>query len=124
MMAHSSNKDFSGDPKREVEEIIQATEVAAQKILKSCENITLAAQALPESEKQSILREVTTVLEACTFQDIVGQRAQNALSVMGEASKSSSKPVNKNLHEGELLSGPQLPGQGVSQEEVDKILSE
>jgi chemotaxis protein CheZ len=83
------------------------------------------------------------IVEACTFQDLTGQRITKIIKSLKEidtktldlmriledrfATVTKSKPVEKPISVNDkdsLLNGPQLPGQGISQEEIDKLLSD
>lgn len=54
-----------------------------------------------------------SVLEACAFEDLIGQRLTRLAMVASER----SAPQNT------LLNGPALPGQGLDQAEIDAWLS-
>ena len=80
-----------------------------------------------------------TVFEACTFQDITGQRVGkvvttftyledrvNALCrIWGKSALDAVevKPVKEKTENEKLLHGPQLEGEGISQEDIDKMFS-
>jgi chemotaxis protein CheZ len=88
---------------------------------------------------------VTRIYEACSFQDITGQRIGKVVtalkaiegriaSVVSAASgmpgpNAAPAPVaapaqdNKRTEGEKLANGPQLPGAGVSQSEIDRLLA-
>ncbi len=82
-----------------------------------------------------------TIFEACTFQDITGQRISKVVSTLNFIDERVSAFVDKlRLPEGEgisteeteeerrkrelILHGPQHAGEGVSQSDVDAMLAE
>lgn len=134
----------------ELDEIVLATEQATQGILEATEQMetglsTIAAMA---DEEQDMLEaidrlndNVTTILEACNFQDITGQRITKVvktvrfiedrilamISIWGaEAFEDLPVPIDESAEEGEpgdeaLLQGPQLGNEGISQAEIDAL---
>ena len=87
---------------------------------------------------------VTRIYEACSFQDITGQRIGKVVTALKaiEARVSAvvsaasgmpgpeappvvaAKPLDEGRTEGQkLANGPQLPGAGVSQSEIDRLLA-
>jgi chemotaxis protein CheZ len=93
---------------------------------------------LPAEESDRGMTAVTSIYEACSFQDITGQRITkvvNTLKVIeqrvdqmiGSASgagyvASVPLPVEEPTGDQALLNGPQLPGKGRTQEEIDALL--
>ena len=91
--------------------------------------------AMAESESS-----ITRVLEACSFQDITGQRIQKIVRVMQEVERQilriivifglarnqgtldaqTKKELEKEVI---ILNGPQLPGQAISQDDIDNMLA-
>ena len=87
-----------------------------------------------------VTEKVNTVFEACSFQDITGQRVTkvvNSLKFVEERinaiiftwGKEELAKVVVEIKEDQdpdkkLLHGPQLPGQGISQADVDRMLAQ
>ena len=126
--------------------IVEATESATNTILKASESIENAAAKLrkkPAVEETvnlcaTISGQVTEIMEACTFQDITGQRVtkivgsvrfvEERINVMvdlwgrGVIEALGTEAKDAGLDTGELkLEGPQLSGEGISQEEIDAL---
>ncbi|HSV29217.1 MAG TPA: protein phosphatase CheZ, partial [Candidatus Omnitrophota bacterium] len=132
----------------QLDAIVQATEGATNTIMESVEGIDNlvndARAATQDPALNQIFDQVTdkvnAVFEACSFQDITGQRVTkvvNSLKFVEERintiiltwGKDELTKVVVEIKEDKdpdkkLLHGPQLPGQGVSQEEVDKMLAQ
>jgi chemotaxis protein CheZ len=83
---------------------------------------------------------ITHIYEACNFQDITGQRIQKVVRALQEVERQVLRMVvvfglmqkDSKLDEttkaelkaeAELLEGPQLPGQGLEQDDIDALLS-
>lgn len=140
--------DHFGSMSEQLDAIVHATESATNSIMESVEgvdNLMNDARAATEDPAlQGIFDQVTdkvnTVFEACSFQDITGQRVTkvvNSLKFVEERinsiiftwGKDELAQVVVEIKEQkdpdkQLLNGPQLPGQGVSQDEVDKMLAQ
>ncbi|MCK5167792.1 MAG: protein phosphatase CheZ, partial [Rhodospirillaceae bacterium] len=100
-----------------------------------------------EGEAASTLMSSTTkIYEACTFQDITGQRINKVVTTLQHiegridllikvfeiktdkpiTAKEEQKSNNgeaKEAGDGDLLEGPQIKGQGSSQAEIDDLLA-
>lgn len=69
------------------------------------------AQALDHAEAQ-----LCSVLEACAFQDLVGQRLGQLERIIGDDAAQPTPPSDP------LLNGPAQPGAGLSQAAVDILI--
>lgn len=122
--------------------IVGATEQATNGIFEAVEAIeSLTPTMTPETAEQ-VTQAVVSVYEACSFQDITGQRiakvvkalqtiegkVQALLAALGEEaasarpSRAEGAAENRRDH-GDLMNGPQLPGRGISQDDVDALLA-
>jgi len=122
----------------ELDAVVGATEDATGAIMDACEAIQEHAANMGGDKAQKIEAEVMKIFEACSFQDITGQRITKVVSTLKEieekvSSLLSSTKINASddtsdedhrSEEEKLLNGPQLAGKGVSQSEVDKLLSD
>ena len=125
----------------ELDAVVKATEVATSAIMDSCDEITnLSAKAPPEIESQ-LMNEVTKILEACSFQDITGQRISKVvknLKIIDEKVTGlivilqdkipgfpmESDGVDKRAGDARLLNGPQMPDKAINQDDIDKLLAD
>ena len=130
----------------ELDAIVSATERATESILTAAENLQEIADDLrADGESESLCERIeaitTEIITACAFQDITGQRSSKVVSALQYLEERVNTMIEMwNLSGGEsgdrqaeadgtepgdpLLNGPQLEGQGVSQDEIDKLLSE
>ncbi len=123
----------------ELDAVVATTETATQTIMESCEKILETMK----SEKPEIFQQVegcvVKIFEACTFQDITGQRIRKVVSCLkqieaktesilraieGEIGDVTSKPGGGGDKVVSLLNGPALPQNAVSQDDIDKLLAE
>lgn len=132
----------------ELDAIVMATEQATQSIIEATEVLEagFSSLAVLAEEDQEMLElvdkmndQVTQILEACNFQDITGQRITKvvktvrfiedrilAMIAIWGAQAFEDLPVNSDgITEGDgdenLLQGPQLGNEGISQAEIDAL---
>lgn len=122
----------------ELDAIVESTAEATGTIMDSCEKIQEYAAKAGGQAGSDIEDEVTKIYEACAFQDLTGQRITKVvttlqqidtkvsalLGVMGDAIPTGKSDEDSRSGDEALLNGPQLKGQGVSQEEIDKMLED
>lgn len=129
----------------ELDAIVEATAEATNTIMDAAEKIeSVMADVGPEKAK--VLEEASTMIyEACSFQDITGQRINKVVKTLKEieakvsalvdafgdeiervksAIPDDQRPAAASVKDEDLLQGPQLAGQGVSQDEIDRLLAE
>lgn len=130
----------------ELDAIVASTEEATGTILDSAEKLENIASSLDEKDAEAITDAVTRIYEACNFQDVTGQRITKVIKVLkhieekvgglvaalgeqmhqvindhvaaDEEASQNQKPLDK-----ELLNGPALPEDAVSQEDIDALLA-
>jgi chemotaxis protein CheZ len=130
----------------ELSAIVGATELATHQIFEAVEGIeALTAKMEPEVAEQ-VSAAITSVFEACGFQDITGQRITKVVTALQKieykvdallnafgddikrdgAAKAPGKrtttpsgaPARPDEH---LLNGPQLPENAISQDDIDAL---
>ena len=125
----------------ELDAVVGATEEATHRIMDACDAIMNEAASLPdEAQRDKIINPINNIFEACSFQDITGQRITKVVKTLKrieEQVHALLRAFGENMEErlavagpaedqreGEkrLLNGPQLSGQGRTQEEIDKLL--
>lgn len=150
-----ADKDIP-DASDQLDAIVNQTEQATRTIMDSLEQLQTNQQRIIDrlishepplnedilagvddamTESESI---ITQVYEACTFQDLTGQRIMKIVKTLKEIERQVLRMVvvfglNQNKvdeetrkvleEEANLLEGPQLPGQSLDQEDIDDILS-
>ncbi|MGH6718728.1 MAG: protein phosphatase CheZ [Alphaproteobacteria bacterium] len=123
----------------ELDAIVKATEEATGTILESAETIdALAAEFGADKIREQVIR----IFEACSFQDITGQRIKKVVTtlshiearimdlarVFGDEMRRRREhldqhTVKKPKTDADLLNGPALAGQGNNQDEIDALLA-
>jgi chemotaxis protein CheZ len=132
----------------ELDAIVKATEDATNNIMTAAETIEAIADKLGSDaeltveERNAQLAEIRShvarVFEHCSFQDITGQRIskviktldyietriENMIQIWGKQNivqhVEEPAPIDPS-DESHLLNGPQLPDQGVTQNEIDQL---
>ncbi len=124
---------------RELDAVVESTEAATNAIMESAEAIMAADGADPEAFKALVDEKMVTIFEACSFQDITGQRIRKVVRTLtwiedrlaglaktlkidddeGEAEESDEERRMREL----ILHGPQHAGEGVDQNFVDDVMS-
>lgn len=127
----------------ELDAIVEATAKATHEILDSCETLEAALAALEGSDADAAQGAVTRIYEACSFQDITGQRITKVVRTLKSIEERIERIVStfseglptqatdavpmeappSPKSEASLLNGPQLPGNGVDQAEIDRLLA-
>ncbi len=132
----------------ELDAIVTATEGATQGILDAAERIDHLAASVRSHAKDSFVQglvdemreQIITIFEACNFQDITGQRITKVVNTLKYVEErinamidiwgadsfhdlpaKSESPDQDEDWEKQLLNGPQLDNQGISQDEIDKL---
>ncbi len=127
----------------ELDAIVTATETATQEILESAENIqeltwTMREAGVDEEYCEQIDNLITAVYTACSFQDITGQRTSKVVAVLHyleerldamrhiwggeEADAPAPRSTAETRPDAHLLNGPQLDGDGHSQDDIDLMM--
>jgi len=138
------HSDEAGIPRAglELDAIVQATESATNTIMESAESIMSADFEDPEAYQETVNDAVMKIFEACSFQDITGQRISkvvntlshveervdsliNILGIMDlEGKKAQSEDTQDDINEEDLLNGPALDGEGIQQSAVDDLMND
>ena len=126
----------------ELDAVIQATAGATGAIMDCCEVIESKASALTGPEGAEICGEVTKIYEACSFQDITGQRIKKVVTTLRTIEDKVSRLMEiigdrlpgiedtgsggdeKPTGDKALLNGPQMPDKAITQADIDKLLSQ
>jgi len=128
----------------ELDAIVEHTAHATNEILDCCETLEQMQSELSGEAADKLQGAVTRIYEACSFQDITGQRIGKVVTALKAietristivsaasgmpgpeaAAAPVAQPRDEKRTEGEkLANGPQLPGAGVSQSEIDRLLA-
>lgn len=126
---------------RELDAVVEATENATNVIMSSAEAIMGADPTDHDSYQALVNDKVIEIFEACSFQDITGQRISKVVHALNIIDQRVSTFVDRlkmndvvDLQREEteaerrkrelILHGPQHAGEGVDQSEVDAMLAD
>jgi chemotaxis protein CheZ len=127
----------------ELDAVVAHTAVATNEILDACEVLEGLRPRLSPDDATALSGAVTRIYEACSFQDITGQRIGKVVSALeaierrvaavsarfgpGEAAASAGDvreaPAPARTEGEALANGPQLPAAAASQAEIDRLLA-
>jgi chemotaxis protein CheZ len=120
----------------ELDAIVAHTAAATEIILECCETMDRLGPTLAGEAGQALQDVTTKIYEACSFQDITGQRITKVVSTLKsiehkvahiievfrrDAFTDGHKPVVE--EEVSLLNGPQLPANAMDQSDIDALLA-
>jgi chemotaxis protein CheZ len=151
IQTNAKAEDAINDASLHLEEVVKATEQATNTIMDAADTIQNFASGIGGENGQKIVDATTVIYDACTFQDITGQRIRKVITLLeniedrvsklnglfgtveeAEISTDAKQVDVKNLDikdvavpkdDKELLNGPQLASQAASQDDIDAILA-
>lgn len=129
------------DAGRELDAIVEATEDATNTIMEAAEEIMGADPSDTDAYQELVSNKMISIFEACTFQDITGQRISKVVTTLNYIDERVSsfiehlrlpEDLDAELEESDedrrkrelILHGPQHSGEGVSQDDIDSLLME
>ena len=122
----------------ELDAIVEHTASATDSILESCEQLEGMMARLTGEDAQALQDSVTRIYEACSFQDITGQRITKVVAalqaieakvahmtrVFAPDGVAAARLASLNAaRQPELLNGPQLPANAMDQSGIDALLA-
>lgn len=121
----------------ELDAIVAHTAAATNQILESCETLDAVAETLEGGVATKLQDATTHIYEACSFQDITGQRITKVVGtlkaietkvaqiVLAFSHRDGPRGATEVMVEGEaaLLNGPQLPAAAMGQSDIDRLLA-
>ncbi len=129
----------------ELDAIVAATAEATHSIMDSAEAIERVAASVDKEVAAILTDEATRIFEACGFQDITGQRITKVVNALKDIDKRVDSLINAfgdeiaavkaeeqakleksdtagvDISDKALLEGPQMEGEGTSQDQIDKM---
>jgi chemotaxis protein CheZ len=125
----------------ELDAVVAATAEATGTIMDSCDVISEKAGIIGGETGDALVAEVTKIYEACSFQDITGQRIKKVVSTLCTIEDkvsalisvlSDKLPVEETggeegdtrVGDARLLNGPQMADKAISQDDIDKLLED
>ncbi|MDG1995443.1 MAG: protein phosphatase CheZ [Emcibacteraceae bacterium] len=142
--------DSAGIPRagQELDAIVEATEPATDTIMQAAEDIMGCDHDDFDNYKEHVNTELMKIFEACSFQDITGQRISKVVNTLNhvedrvsklitilgitntDGSPMDAKPIldpdssSDTPSDEDLLNGPALAGEGIDQGEIDDLMSD
>lgn len=119
----------------ELDAVVKDTEIATDSIMTAAETLLEAEPTDLAEFKAQVDAAMMGMIEACSFQDITGQRVSKVVgtlthieeriarfaSVMGVADAEDVKSEKDEWREKNILNGPQLNGPQVGQDAIDSL---
>ncbi|HSV28637.1 MAG TPA: protein phosphatase CheZ [Candidatus Omnitrophota bacterium] len=131
--------DFIASATDELDAIVGATEAATNEIMDSAEHLESLTPMMDQEVADRLTAITTRIFEACTFQDITGQRITKVVKVLKEietrvehlvkafgtdiAEAEAPAKAKDTVTDEDLLNGPQLPSDAADQAEIDRLLA-
>ena len=124
----------------ELDAVVSATELATNAIMAAAEDIESTAEALDGDHAAVLANAATRIYEACSFQDITGQRISKVVGTLkhideriarfvdafgvedAQGTMSAEEEAEARRREELFLHGPQMAGEGVAQDDVDAMM--
>ncbi len=122
----------------ELDAIVRQAEQATHSIMDAAEQIENLIGALDDATKGEVLNQITRIFEACSFQDITGQRVTKVVQTLKHieakvndlvrlydgAGSAAKEPRSEEADNDKyLLNGPQLPENAANQADIDKLFA-
>ena len=117
--------------------IVQHTAHATDAILESCEMLDEVSATVGGDAAAKLQAATTKIYEACSFQDITGQRITKVVTTLKTiegkvahivntfgATASGGRAAAHVATDADLLNGPQLPAHAMDQSDIDKLLAD
>jgi chemotaxis protein CheZ len=125
----------------ELDAIVEHTALATNSILESCETLDKLSDSLDKASAAILQAAVTQIYEACSFQDITGQRITKIVKALkaiekkvldlsaihtahGDPGSVGGLSDDDHGETGALLNGPALPQEAMAQDDIDKLLGD
>ncbi len=124
---------------RELDAVVEATEAATNSIMECAEAIMCADASDPDAYKATVDEQVMKIFEACSFQDITGQRISKVVETLNmvdarvsrfaarfsvadaEGPASDDEAARAARRKEQMLDGPRTDG--INQDAVDDLFS-
>lgn len=123
---------------RELGAIVSATEVATNSIMNIAEDVLAADKSDPAAYNALVEQHMMAIFEACTFQDLTGQRVTRVIQTIevieerievlcrmiesNQITPTASKVSDtEKRNKARLVKGPANQGEGISQDTIDTM---
>jgi chemotaxis protein CheZ len=128
---------------RELDAVVESTEEASSSIMTAAEEIMAADVSDPDAYKAFVDERMILIFEACAFQDLTGQRIRKVVKTLNwieeriatlaqklkftgadEAEAAAEETEDEKRMRELILHGPQMKGDGVTQNAVDDFFAQ
>ena len=148
LRAEEINSKFIPSASNELTAIVGATEHATNEIFEAVEAIEAASAGMEPETAAPFAGAITRIYEACSFQDITGQRITKIVKVLQDVedrvsglleafgekvperefeasipAEPAPDAATQATSDEELMSGPQLPANAMSQDDIDALMA-
>ena len=119
----------------ELDAIVTHTAAATESILEVCETLDILGTVVDGAVAGKLQDATVKIYEACSFQDITGQRITKVVATLKTIERAVARivdtfgivtapaePSGRSRKDG-LLNGPQLPAVAMDQSDIDKLLA-
>jgi len=124
---------------KELDAVVSETENATNRIMESAEAIMAADRSDPQAFQEMVDAQMIDIFEACTFQDITGQRIGKVVETLqrlesrfdrlldtlpksdGESFATEEEKAREARKQEQILNGPQREGPQVDQNAIDAL---
>lgn len=126
---------------RELSAIVEATEGATHTIMESAEAVLSDTPTDLESYQELVSEKMMTIFEACSFQDLTGQRVNKIVetveviekrinllcemldmeNMVGDVEEDAEDAAKAQRKKDLILNGPAMSGEGTNQSDIDKM---
>jgi chemotaxis protein CheZ len=122
----------------ELDAIVDHTAQATNAILESCELLDEVGGTVSGESATKLQAATTKIYEACSFQDITGQRITKVVTTLktietkvaqiigtfgAAAGQAQRQKTGQTGTDDDLLNGPQLPAHAMDQSDIDKLMA-
>lgn len=122
----------------EIGMIVETTESAANQIMDAVDIILNLSPDTPPTDYRAVVEEkCLSMMEACAFQDLTGQRSTKVVetlmhiedklgklaALLGDDEEPQADAPPQRTGDDVLLNGPSMPGEGVDQDDIDAMFA-
>lgn len=121
----------------ELDAIVRQAEQATHGIMDATEQIENLIGALDDATQEKVLDQITRIFEACSFQDITGQRVTKVIQTLKHieakvsdlvrlydgGTSAANSPRSEKVGDEGLMNGPQLPEEAANQADIDALFA-
>lgn len=144
LQTNDKAEDVIMDASAHLDEVIKHTEEATNAIMDNADVVQANVAGIGGEKEEKIKQAAIAIFDACTFQDITGQRIRKVIKLLqniedrinklngllGDApvfaeqdGKTDAASAKVPANDKDLLNGPQLRGKGTSQDDIDALFA-